>query len=80
MWPTLVCIGTGELSIRRWPAGGRKSVCPENRSILTRERSVFRLVQGEVKPTFARSATVGNLRLNHERRLVDLTGIEPVTS
>jgi hypothetical protein len=25
-------------------------------------------------------ATAGNLRLTHERRLVDLTGIEPVTS
>ena len=31
-------------------------------------------------PTFALRATVGNLRLNHERRLVDQTGIEPVTS
>jgi hypothetical protein len=25
-------------------------------------------------------AMVGNLRVNHERRLVDQTGIEPVTS
>ena len=27
-----------------------------------------------------RDATVGILRVNHERRMVDLTGIEPVTS
>ena len=28
----------------------------------------------ETRPTYALRATVGNLRLNHERRLVDLTG------
>ena len=31
-------------------------------------------------PRLQRNATVGNLRLEPERRLVDQTGIEPVTS
>ena len=31
-------------------------------------------------PTFALRAMVGDLRLTRERRLVDQTGIEPVTS